>query len=99
MSAQQRLTLGALRKEFQSRNWHRKATGAVVRELVVHSFATGAYRTTLLQREFAEDPSTLVALELNGEVLHVDHGYPARLISPARPGVLQTKWLSALEVR
>lgn len=32
-----RLTLGALRKEFQSRNWHRKATGAVVRELIVHS--------------------------------------------------------------
>ena len=40
-----------------------------------------------------------MALELNGEVLHVDHGYPARLISPARPGVLQTKWLSSLEVR
>lgn len=37
LSASQRLTLGALRKEFQSRNWHRKATGAVVRELVVHS--------------------------------------------------------------
>jgi linoleoyl-CoA desaturase len=32
-----RLTLGALRKEFQSRNWHRKATGPVVRELIVHS--------------------------------------------------------------
>lgn len=37
MSEQPRLTLGALRKEFQSRNWHRKATGAVVRELIIHS--------------------------------------------------------------
>ena len=73
--------------------------GARGREWLVHSFATGAYSTTILQREFAEDPLTLVALELNGQVLHVDHGYPARLISPARPGVLQTKWLKSLEVR
>ncbi|WP_375389330.1 molybdopterin-dependent oxidoreductase [uncultured Amnibacterium sp.] len=73
--------------------------GAGGRELLVRSFSTGAYSTTVLQREFADDPLTLVALELNGEVLHVDHGYPARLISPARPGVLQTKWLSGLEVR
>jgi DMSO/TMAO reductase YedYZ molybdopterin-dependent catalytic subunit len=73
--------------------------GARGRELVVRSFATGAYSTTILQQEFADDPLTLVALRLNGEVLHVDHGYPARLISPARPGVLQTKWLRSLEVR
>jgi hypothetical protein len=73
--------------------------GARGREWLVHSFATGAYSTTILQREFAADPLTLVALELNGEVLHVDHGYPARLISPARPGVLQTKWLRSLVAR
>ena len=75
------------------------AVGASGREVVVRSFATGAYSTTLLQPEFAGDPLTLVALELNGEVLHVDHGYPARLIAPARPGVLQTKWLRSLEAR
>ena len=73
--------------------------GATGRELLVRSFAKGAYSSTILQREFADDPLTLVALELNGETLHVDHGYPARLISPARPGVLQTKWLRSLEVR
>lgn len=73
--------------------------GAQGREWLVRSFATGAYSSTILQREFADDPLTLVALELNGAVLHVDHGYPARLISPARPGVLQTKWLTSLEVR
>ncbi|MGT2426388.1 molybdopterin-dependent oxidoreductase [Amnibacterium kyonggiense] len=69
------------------------------RDWLVRSFAAGAYATTVLEREFAEDPLTLVALELNGGVLHVDHGYPARLIAPARPGVLQTKWLRSLEVR
>ncbi len=69
------------------------------REWLVRSFATGSYSSTILQREFAEDSLTLIALELNGAVLHVDHGYPARLISPARPGVLQTKWLKSLEVR
>ena len=48
--------------------------------------------------EFVRDDLTLVALELNGQPLDIDHGYPARMIAPARPGVLQTKWLSSLEV-
>ena len=48
--------------------------------------------------EYASDPRTLVALELNGEPLSIDHGYPARMIAPGRPGVLQTKWLSSIEV-
>ena len=51
-----------------------------------------------MQPEFARDPLTLVALELNGEELDIDHGYPARIIAPGRPGVLQTKWLSKIEV-
>jgi DMSO/TMAO reductase YedYZ molybdopterin-dependent catalytic subunit len=41
----------------------------------------------------------LIALRLNGEALHLDHGYPARLIAPNRPGVLQTKWISRITVR
>lgn len=48
--------------------------------------------------EFVRDDLTLVALELNGAALDIDHGYPARMIAPARPGVLQTKWLSSIEV-
>jgi hypothetical protein len=56
------------------------------------------YATSELPSNFARDELTLVALSLNGEVLDLDHGYPARLIAPARPGVLQTKWLSSLEV-
>jgi DMSO/TMAO reductase YedYZ molybdopterin-dependent catalytic subunit len=55
------------------------------------------YAKMEMEPEFARDDLTLVALELNGEVLDIDHGYPARMIAPARPGVLQTKWLSRLE--
>ena len=42
--------------------------------------------------------TTLLALRCNGEVLHIDHGYPTRLIAPNRSGVLQTKWVGRLEV-
>lgn len=56
------------------------------------------YGMTSMQSEFVQDDLTLVALEVNGETLDLDHGYPARIIAPARPGVLQTKWLSRLEV-
>lgn len=68
-------------------------------ELVVRSLQPkGGYRVTSMGPEFATDDMTLVALELNGEPLHIDHGFPARMIAPARPGVLQTKWLSSVEV-
>ncbi|MEV4688621.1 molybdopterin-dependent oxidoreductase [Microbacterium sp. LWH3-1.2] len=56
----------------------------------------GAYRETTMPPHYAWDPLTLVALELNGQTLDADHGYPARIIAPGRPGVLQTKWLSAI---
>ncbi len=56
------------------------------------------YGMTTMQPEFVRDDLTLVALELEGEVLDLDHGFPARIIAPARPGVLQTKWLSELAV-
>jgi DMSO/TMAO reductase YedYZ molybdopterin-dependent catalytic subunit len=36
-----------------------------------------------------------VALELIGQTLDLDHGYPPRIIAP---GVLQTKWLHTMEV-
>ena len=41
----------------------------------------------------------LLATHLNGERLSLDHGYPLRLIAPNRPGVLNTKWLTRIEVR
>lgn len=58
----------------------------------------GAYRIMSMPAEYARDDQTLVALELNGTVLDLDHGYPARIIAPGRPGVLQTKWLQSVEV-
>ncbi|GGY37653.1 hypothetical protein GCM10010326_34570 [Streptomyces xanthochromogenes] len=58
----------------------------------------GAYRVMEMGREYAHDPLTLLALKLNGQPLTPDHGYPARIIAPNRPGVLQTKWVTRLEV-
>lgn len=58
----------------------------------------GPFRATTLQANFARDSRTLLALGLNGEPLDLDHGYPARVIAPNRPGVLQTKWVARLEV-
>ncbi|WP_278314742.1 molybdopterin-dependent oxidoreductase [Lolliginicoccus levis] len=58
----------------------------------------GLYSGTVLPQRFAEHPDSLVALEINGETLNIDHGYPCRLIAPNRPGVLQTKWLASMEV-
>ena len=58
----------------------------------------GAYRMMNMPAEYSRDEKTLVALELNGSVLDLDHGYPARIIAPGRPGVLQTKWLHSVEV-
>ncbi|MEU6559531.1 molybdopterin-dependent oxidoreductase [Nocardia nova] len=58
----------------------------------------GLYSTSTLPHNFAIDAATLIALRLNGTDLDVDHGFPCRLIAPNRPGVLQTKWLSAIEV-
>ncbi len=58
----------------------------------------GTYRQSTLPHQFADDDLTLLALGLNGEPLALDHGYPCRLIAPNRPGVLQTKWVTHLEV-
>jgi DMSO/TMAO reductase YedYZ molybdopterin-dependent catalytic subunit len=69
------------------------------RDVDVYSLQpSGPYRHTVLQGNFADDSRTLVALALHGEPLSRDHGEPARLIAPNRPGVLQTKWLARLEV-
>jgi hypothetical protein len=40
----------------------------------------------------------LLATHLNGERLTIDHGYPVRLISPNRAGVLNTKWVNTITV-
>ena len=59
---------------------------------------SGRYKESVLPARHARDPLTLLALRVNDEVLDLDHGYPCRLIAPSRPGVLQTKWVSRIEV-
>jgi len=69
-------------------------------EAYVESLQTrGRYRATTVPSPHVRDPFTLIALRLGGEPLHPDHGYPARLIAPNRPGVLQTKWVARITVR
>ena len=69
-------------------------------EVVVTSLEErGAYRTTTMPPAYARHPDTLLALRIDGEDLHLEHGFPARVIAPNRPGVLQTKWVARLEVR
>lgn len=60
--------------------------------------AGGMFRASTVATPHVREPLTLIALRLNGEILHIDHGYPCRLIAPSRPGVLQTKWLARLRV-
>lgn len=58
----------------------------------------GVYRTSPLHAGQAHDVDTLLALELEGEPLALDHGFPVRLIAPNRPGVQQTKWVDKVVV-
>ena len=63
----------------------------------VHSLQRGY--GTVLDPAFVADGDTLLATQVNGAVLHLDHGYPCRLIAPNRPGTMQTKWVARLVVR
>ena len=56
------------------------------------------YKTSQLNAPHVRDADTLLALAINGEPLHLDHGYPCRLVAPNRPGVHQTKWVTHVEV-
>ncbi|WP_043217227.1 molybdopterin-dependent oxidoreductase [Streptomyces sp. 351MFTsu5.1] len=76
----------------------RAGAPAQARVRVVSLQLRGGYRVSEMGHLHARDPLTLLALRLNGEELDPDHGYPARLIAPDRPGVLQTKWVGRLEV-
>ncbi len=90
-----------------SRTWR----GVRVRDLLARADAhqDASVRVQSLQRRLAyaesdlnpaqaHDRDTLLALEVDGDTLHIDHGYPLRLIGPNRPGVEQTKWVTRLVV-
>jgi len=57
----------------------------------------GAFGAATLQANQIGDPDALLALRVNGADLSADHGYPARIIVPALPGVHNTKWVTAIE--
>jgi DMSO/TMAO reductase YedYZ molybdopterin-dependent catalytic subunit len=57
----------------------------------------GAFSRASLQTNQVQNPDALLALRANGTELSLDHGYPARIIVPALPGVHNTKWVASIE--
>lgn len=68
-------------------------------EVTLHALHDGRQSRAPVNPDQAADRHMLLALRVNGEILHPDHGYPVRAIGPNRPGVHQTKWLGRVEVR
>jgi DMSO/TMAO reductase YedYZ molybdopterin-dependent catalytic subunit len=69
------------------------AGGAFVRSLQ----PAGVLSKASLSADAIADPDALLALRVNGADLSLDHGYPARIIVPALPGVHNTKWVASIE--
>lgn len=59
----------------------------------------GAFRRATLNRGQITEPDSLLALKVNGADLSLDHGFPARVIVPALPGVHCTKWVGKMVFR
>ncbi len=74
-----------------------RAGGSDSSTVTVVSLQKGGYdRSSLTGSQLRE---ALLATHLNAERISLDHGYPLRLIAPDRAGVLQTKWLTRIEIR
>ncbi len=70
------------------------ASGA---EVLVESLQeAGAFSQATLAANQIFDSRSLLALRVNGADLSPDHGYPARIIVPALPGVHNTKWVKRM---
>jgi DMSO/TMAO reductase YedYZ molybdopterin-dependent catalytic subunit len=63
----------------------------------VVSLQQGGFGTSTIRG--SELRGALLATHLNGRRITLDHGYPVRLIAPDRAGVLNTKWVTRLEIR
>ncbi|MEO7197486.1 MAG: molybdopterin-dependent oxidoreductase [Solirubrobacterales bacterium] len=73
------------------------AGAAIAATVLVESLQEGgAFRQATLAANQINDDRSLLALQVNGEDLTLDHGYPARVIVPALPGVHNTKWVSTM---
>jgi DMSO/TMAO reductase YedYZ molybdopterin-dependent catalytic subunit len=67
------------------------------RALVRSLQPAGVLSKASLSGDALGDPDALLALAVNGADLPLDHGYPARIIVPALPGVHNTKWVASIE--
>lgn len=56
----------------------------------------GVLSKASLSGDQVRHPDALLALRVNGHDLPLDHGYPARIIVPALPGVHNTKWVGSI---
>jgi DMSO/TMAO reductase YedYZ molybdopterin-dependent catalytic subunit len=59
----------------------------------------GSFAQATLQANQVGHADALLALRVNGAELSPDHGYPARIIVPALPGVHNTKWVGSIDFR
>jgi DMSO/TMAO reductase YedYZ molybdopterin-dependent catalytic subunit len=59
----------------------------------------GAFNRATLQGNHVAHPDSLLALRVNEADLSPDHGFPARIIVPALPGVHNTKWVTSIDFR
>jgi DMSO/TMAO reductase YedYZ molybdopterin-dependent catalytic subunit len=59
----------------------------------------GGFSRAVLSAGQITATDSLLALRVNGADLTPDHGYPARVIIPASPGVHCTKWVTSLTFR
>jgi DMSO/TMAO reductase YedYZ molybdopterin-dependent catalytic subunit len=74
-----------------------RMAGAEGRELRVESLqARGVLREATLAAGQVADERSLLALRVNGADLSLDHGFPARIVVPALPGVHCTKWVGRM---
>jgi len=75
----------------------RRAGGTASSVVTVVSLQHGGYNSSTVRGDQLRQ--AVLATHLNGQRLSIDHGYPLRLIAPDRAGVLQTKWLTRIEIR
>ncbi len=73
------------------------ADPAAVTDAFVRSLQPkGVLAKASLSGDQVRHPDALLALKVNGADLPLDHGYPARIIVPALPGVHNTKWVGSI---
>jgi DMSO/TMAO reductase YedYZ molybdopterin-dependent catalytic subunit len=99
------LTIGCVEGWSTTQRWtgvrlsdlRRLAGAAEQAPVTVESFQTqGPFGHATLDPGQVADDQALLALHVNGVPLSLDHGYPARVIVPALPGVHNTKWVGSM---